>query len=288
MARKRDDSCFETLNETPRNGRRRSQVFDSFGDFESADDDNYWRRTPCRTSSLSTLHRDRRSTRIEWKLEQSDSYRLDRGHRTRTRQSISTLPDDVAMVEGEGRVTDDFVLFREGNLPSRTRASSQYQRQQQRCEQRYPDRRNEISGEYNRRTRANSSLPVSGRRTTMLQLPSYDGRSCLRTFLVKFRNYCDFYDLSDKAARSHLTQSLTDVAAQVLWSISPDASVGQLINKLKIRFGQGESKGHWRQTLRNRRQARNETLENLYLDIIRVSDLAYIGCRNDLVQERDN
>jgi hypothetical protein len=111
MARKRDDSCFETLNETPRKGRRRSQVYDSFGDFESADDDDYWRRTPCRTSSLSPPHRDRRSTRIERKLEQSDSHQLDRGHRTHTRQSIFMLWDDAAMVDGEERVTDDFALF---------------------------------------------------------------------------------------------------------------------------------------------------------------------------------
>jgi hypothetical protein len=151
--------------------------------------------------------------------------------------------------------------------------------QRQRREVDSPDHYGQIPGQY--RFRTMSSPPVvNGNRGKILKLPQYNGKTCLKTFLIKFDKYRQFYGLSDKVALAHLEQSLTDCAAESLWSIDPDSSLSDLYTCIASSLWTGRIGRSLPPNIM--KQARNENLESVYLDILRLGQMAYPGQKGDL------
>jgi len=50
-----------------------------------------------------------------------------------------------------------------------------------------------------------------------LKLGTFDGSTCLKTFLAKFENCSDYYECTEKEKPCHLRVSLQGPAGQVLW-----------------------------------------------------------------------
>ena len=69
-----------------------------------------------------------------------------------------------------------------------------------------------------------------------LKLGTYNGSTCIRTFLSKFENCSDYYEWNDKERLCHLRASLEGPAGQVLWDAGHCTSADALIRMLKNRF----------------------------------------------------
>jgi hypothetical protein len=135
--------------------------------------------------------------------------------------------------------------------------------------------------------RSYSSPPTvnSRRNVSSLKLEPYDGQTCLKTYLLKFENYCSYYGLNERDSIAFLKQSLIGHAAEILWDVSRQSSLQQLIEALQTRFGRENQIEHYKQLFRSKRQARDESLESLYLDVLRLSNLAYPGERGKLFEQ---
>lgn len=109
-----------------------------------------------------------------------------------------------------------------------------------------------------------------------LKPDKYNGESSLETFLCGFENCAQYnrWDEEDKVAM--LRWALCGNAAQLLWGTEKD-SYGQLIEKLKNRFGASGLEVRYRTELRCRRRQLGESLRELAQDIRRLMVLAYPG-----------
>ena len=85
--------------------------------------------------------------------------------------------------------------------------------------------------------RDSESSADSRRVLPTLKLGSYDGTSCLETFLAKFRNISEYYSWSERNQLCHLRASLEGRAGQVLWDAGKHGTVTELIELLKNLFG---------------------------------------------------
>ena len=110
-----------------------------------------------------------------------------------------------------------------------------------------------------------------------LKLGSYDGNTCLATFLAKFTNCTEYYNWTDRDQLCHLRNSLEGRAGQVLWELGSNTTVSQLIQLLKNRFGTQDQTERYRLELKARKRKKNESLQSLYNDICRLMVLAYPG-----------
>jgi len=86
-----------------------------------------------------------------------------------------------------------------------------------------------------------------------LKLGSYDGSTCLATFLAKFTNCLEYYQWSDRDQLCHLRNALEGRAGQVLWELGQDMTVTQLIKLLKNRFGTQDQTERYRLELKARK-----------------------------------
>ena len=122
-----------------------------------------------------------------------------------------------------------------------------------------------------------------------LKLGSYDGSTCLMTFLAKFENCIDYYGWSSKEQLCHLRASLEGAAGQVLWDAGKQSSVDEVIHLLKSRFGTTNEEERYRSELRSRRRRRGESLQSVYRDVRRLMALAFPGQSGSLweVMARD-
>ena len=110
-----------------------------------------------------------------------------------------------------------------------------------------------------------------------MKTPTYDGRTNLDEFLIKFKTVADYnrWSSTDKAA--HLKVALTGVAAQMLWDTvsTDDLTFEQIESKLIDRFGSAGQREFYATQLRARRRRPNENLHDLYSDVKRLMALAY-------------
>ena len=113
----------------------------------------------------------------------------------------------------------------------------------------------------------------SRRRT--LKLGTYDGSTCLMTFLAKFENCIDYYGWTSKEELCYLRSSLEGAAGKVLWDAGKQASVDDVIRLLKSRFGTSNEEERYRSELRSRRRRRSESLQSVYRDVRRLMALAF-------------
>jgi len=114
--------------------------------------------------------------------------------------------------------------------------------------------------------------PAEKSRPTLptLKLGSFDGSTCLATFLAKFTNCSEYYQWSDR-------DQLEGRAGQVLWELGSNTTVSQLTQLLKNRFGTQDQTERYRLELKARKRRKNESLQSLYNDICRLMVLAYPG-----------
>ena len=110
-----------------------------------------------------------------------------------------------------------------------------------------------------------------------LKLGTYDGSTCLMTFLAKFENCIDYYGWTSKEQLCHLQASLEDAAGQVLWDAGKQGSVYEVIRLLKSRFGTSNEEERYRSELHSRRRRRGESLQSVYRDVRRLMALAFPG-----------
>jgi hypothetical protein len=129
---------------------------------------------------------------------------------------------------------------------------------------------------YSTRVRCQSS-PQLSRVSSSLRIPSYDGSGPLRTFVIQYKACKAYYQWSDSQAIAHLKIALSGRAAQILWQLPEQCTESQIFDSLTETFEGSESVDHYRQLLKNRKQARDENLESYFLDILKLSNLAFPG-----------
>jgi len=113
-------------------------------------------------------------------------------------------------------------------------------------------------------------------------LGTYNGGTCLETFLAKFENCSEYLNWSVRDRLFHLKASLEGPAGQLLWNAPKDITVNRLIKLLRNRFGTDNQAERYRAELRARKRQSNESFQSLYHDIARLMSLAYPGQTGEL------
>ena len=120
-------------------------------------------------------------------------------------------------------------------------------------------------------------------RKITVKLPLYNGETSLNTWLAQFHNAAVFNNWNSKAQLAHLTNSLTGRAADAVFERGdlPPGTKEDLINILKLKFGDEGQAEKFRAELKTRKQHSGESLQSLHLDIQRIASKAYPGARNE-------
>ena len=113
------------------------------------------------------------------------------------------------------------------------------------------------------------------RHSTGIKLGSYNGSTCLQTFLEFFGNYSDDFEWDEADKLFQLQASLVGAAGQILWDARKQSTVGQIVALLKAGFGSKNQAERFRAELRRRKRAKGEPLQKLYQDVRRLMSLAY-------------
>ena len=111
-----------------------------------------------------------------------------------------------------------------------------------------------------------------------LKLERFDGvQTPLETYLAKFDNCQRYNEWSSDECAVFLRDSLTGIASQVLWEVSPDAGHEEIIKLLRNRFGNSHQMERYRAELNARRRKRGESAQSVYQDIKRLMALGFPG-----------
>ena len=111
--------------------------------------------------------------------------------------------------------------------------------------------------------------PTEGR-----SLGTYNGRSDLDTFLVRFESCCRHFSWSESDKTFHLMNALTDSAELILKEVGPTGTLERILELLQDRFGNKLGFEKFHADSQNRRRGRSESLQDLYLDLCRWRALA--------------
>jgi hypothetical protein len=117
-------------------------------------------------------------------------------------------------------------------------------------------------------------LPPISERRTAIKVEKYDGSTCIETFLLKFDHIARYNNWRDSDRAAHLAAALTGSAGLILWNL-PEPTYGELVDRLRQRYGSTEQREKVSHELRARRRSRNEGLQELAQDIERLAALAY-------------
>jgi len=124
----------------------------------------------------------------------------------------------------------------------------------------------------------NVSAPKS-----FVKLCTFDGSSCLETFLAKFDNMSQYFHWSSGDKLFHLRASLEGSAGQVLWDTGPQSTFEGVVQILRARFGNDLQAERYRAEFHARRRKKGESLQCLYQDICKLLALGYPGQSNTAV-----
>ena len=111
--------------------------------------------------------------------------------------------------------------------------------------------------------------PAEGR-----SLGTFNGRTDLDTFLVRFETCCRHFGWSRSEKVFHLMNSLTDSAEPIVKEVGSEGSLELILELSQSRFGNKSRLEKFHADLRNRKRGRNETLQELYLGLCRLRALA--------------
>ena len=111
--------------------------------------------------------------------------------------------------------------------------------------------------------------PAEGR-----SLGTFNGKTDLDTFLVRFETCSRHFAWSRSEKVFHLMNALTDSAEPIVKEVGPFGTLEQILELLQSRFGNKLRLDTFHADLRKRRRGPNETLQDLYLDLCRLRTLA--------------
>jgi hypothetical protein len=92
---------------------------------------------------------------------------------------------------------------------------------------------------------------------------------------VKFEGCAEQLHWNEDEKMFYLRLCLSGSALQVLWDSSKTMSANKAISLLKNRFGHSNQAERFRTELKKRRQESNESLQDLYSDILKLFYLSY-------------
>jgi len=88
-----------------------------------------------------------------------------------------------------------------------------------------------------------------------LKLEKFDGVSVpLETFLVKLENVARYNNWQEADKVVFLCDALTGNASQILWELKPDATSQDIINLMRVRFGNTHNTERFRAELDSRKR----------------------------------
>ena len=111
-----------------------------------------------------------------------------------------------------------------------------------------------------------------------MKCEKFDGSVSLDIFLCQFYTCADYNGWTDVDKLAQLKGALRGRAAQILVGCAAGSwQFSELVSKLQAQFGTAEQSTQFRNQLRVRRRGRNESLQDLYLEISRLVALAHPG-----------
>ena len=118
-----------------------------------------------------------------------------------------------------------------------------------------------------------------------IKLIQYDGvRIPFETFMAKLRN-AELHNGWDEAEKcAHLRDALVEDAGQILWELSPEASSEEVVEQLRIRFGNANNAERYRAELSVRKRGIGESTQSVYTDIRRLMSLAFPKQRGEMYE----
>jgi len=118
-----------------------------------------------------------------------------------------------------------------------------------------------------------------------LKLDKFDGTSVpLETFLAKLENVSRYNNWCEADRVVFLRDALTGNASQILWELKPDASSQEIINLMRVRFGNTHNTERFRAELYSRRRGVGESIPAVYQDIRRLLALAFPGQAGEMYE----
>jgi len=117
----------------------------------------------------------------------------------------------------------------------------------------------------------------SDKKTPIVKLGSYNGTGILENHLAKFVNIAEYYQWTTRDRLFFLKSSLDGPATQLLLELTAGATEADVIQLLRNRFGCANQQERFRAELRTRRRRPGETVQDLFLDIVRLLSLSYPG-----------
>ena len=111
--------------------------------------------------------------------------------------------------------------------------------------------------------------PTEGR-----SLGTFNGRTDLDTFLVRFETCSRHFGWSKSERKFHLLNALTESAEPIIKEVGPAGTLERILELLHDRFGNESRHEKFHADLQNRRRGCNESLQDLYLDLCRLRALA--------------
>lgn len=121
-----------------------------------------------------------------------------------------------------------------------------------------------------------SKLEGCGRRN-VTEVPVFDGSSSWSIYKIQFDAAVRFNGFDEQRSALSLVSALRGNAAEVLQLVGAGGSIalGDLVGALELRFGNAHLRQVHSLALSSRRQRRDETLQQLYIDICRLARLAH-------------
>ena len=111
--------------------------------------------------------------------------------------------------------------------------------------------------------------PMEGR-----SLETYNGRTDLDTFLVRFQSCCRHFRWSESDKIFHLMNALTESAEPIVKEVGPAGTLENILGLLQIRVGNQLRLDNFHAELKKRKWNPEESLQDLYLDLCRLRTLA--------------
>ena len=128
--------------------------------------------------------------------------------------------------------------------------------------------------------RVKSMNPVEGK-----MLGTFNGRTDLDTFLVRFRTCSRNFKWSETEKVFYLMNALTGPAESLVKEVGDEGTLEDIMKLLQSRFGTRCKLEKFRTELKNRRRGPDETLQEFYLDLCRLRANAYDNDPNEKFQE---
>ena len=103
----------------------------------------------------------------------------------------------------------------------------------------------------------------------------FNFKSDLETFLSRFENCSEYFGWNEKDKLFQLKNSLIEAAGFIVGEIGPGAKLCEIIQLLKLRFGNENQMERFRAELKSRRRKPGESLQHLFQDVCRLKTLAF-------------